>query len=566
MSTIQVSHYSINKNEMLGKGAYGIVYSCKSENNLKNKDLCAKVIDYTTQITQVQKEVQLLKLLQKVDNPNLVQIHDIIIEKNQLYIIMDRCRGGDLKNLIQNYFLQKKYFSIVEIMDMIRQILLGYKSLIQNSIIHRDLKPANILVEFDANQRIILKLTDFGMGRILDDISIKQFQTRVGTPIYMAPQIVNGEPFSSKCDIFSLGIILHELAFLEIPQEGLNKLERYSFQKSLKIKPFVCPDLLQNSPSQQKQFIQKLINQMLSLKEERRPSWEELLKSEIMTFNIAPKIELKQISEQDNLLLSIHKGQEQCFNEKKFLELQGLIQKMDQKDELQQKVLLIIHMIINKAYLVYNLEQLFQEILKKQFSNFDNYQFQLIQTCLIGYRFKILQNAFAICFNDKCIKINSVFQTIFKDQLENVAQLFYYSNNQIIKQVKKFVLNFFVETKNIFTRAEDDLIKLKNKFNYPKNIDNFYKLIASENKADIEIYGRWFHFFWSQHIRKLFIYDKTKIQELKYLQLLVQIDRFLNLDKEYPFQNYDKVDINKMIQIETNKEKLEKQIYLRVFV
>lgn len=84
-------------------------------------------------------------------------------------------------------------------------------------MIHRDLKPANILFEFKTKEKITLKLTDFGLSKVLDDISIKQYMTRVGTPAYMSPQIALGDKFSAKCDIFSLGIIIYELTFLEIP-------------------------------------------------------------------------------------------------------------------------------------------------------------------------------------------------------------------------------------------------------------------------------------------------------------------------------------------------------------
>jgi serine/threonine protein kinase len=65
--------------------------------------------------------------------------------------------------------------------------VLGYKSLFDKKIIHRDIKPANILISSEKEGELLVKLTDFGMGRILEDIRSKQVMTKVGTPAYAAP-------------------------------------------------------------------------------------------------------------------------------------------------------------------------------------------------------------------------------------------------------------------------------------------------------------------------------------------------------------------------------------------
>ncbi|CAD8108478.1 unnamed protein product [Paramecium primaurelia] len=485
---------------------------------------------------------------------------------------MDRCRGGDLKSLILDYSIRKKQFSLEQIVDMIRQIILGYQTLIQNKIIHRDLKPANILYEFKEKDKITLKLTDFGLGKILDDINIKQYMTRVGTPAYMAPQIVFGDKFSTKCDIFSLGIIIYELAFLEIPSQGMNPLIRNQFQKSLKTKPFVCPDLCQQQPDYLKCYLQDLINKMLSFDEEKRPSWDDLLKSDLMTIiNEALPIEKKLKNDEPTLSIILLKYERQLAYQKyydqiQFFKLQEYKYKLQKKDELLRKSYLFIFMMISKAQLVMNLQYQFQLIIKKQFPNFDVYHFQLIQTCFIGYIYMVLENAFGFC-NQQMDQINEIFKQQFQNKLLQMSQRFYQSNDIEVQEMKKFTYHFLLQAKVIFQVAENDLINSKAKHEYPKNIEKFYRLISQKDLTDFEIYAKWFQFFWNQHLRKLFQYDQTKQNDIRYQSLLILIERFLNLETDYPFSKYEKFDESQVLLSENStNEELDKSIKLRVYI
>lgn len=87
-------------------------------------------------------------------------------------------------------------------------------------IIHRDIKSANCLV----NKHWTVKICDFGLSRIYVDLPVKD-SSSAGTPEWMAPELIRNEPFSEKCDIFSLGVIMWELCTLSKPWEG-TPLER----------------------------------------------------------------------------------------------------------------------------------------------------------------------------------------------------------------------------------------------------------------------------------------------------------------------------------------------------
>lgn len=93
-------------------------------------------------------------------------------------------------------------------------ILNGFTTLVSNGIIHRDIKPENILV---SNGK--LKIADFGFAKVV--LSSSQLnKTNVGTPVYMSLQILKNQKYTSKCDVWSLGVVIYELLFGKLPFYG----------------------------------------------------------------------------------------------------------------------------------------------------------------------------------------------------------------------------------------------------------------------------------------------------------------------------------------------------------
>eukprot|EP00919_Chromeraceae_sp_WS-2016_P037526 GHVR01089589.1.p1 GENE.GHVR01089589.1~~GHVR01089589.1.p1 ORF type:complete len:150 (-),score=6.19 GHVR01089589.1:1558-2007(-) len=147
--------------------------------------------------------------MKKLNHKNIVKLYDIVTTTNSIYLIMEYCSGGDLKHYCRN-----KKFNEEEVNDIIKQIVNGFKEIVKMGIIHRDLKPANILVHEG-----LFKICDFGFAKLFGD-SAKMAQTCVGTPIYMSPQVLKHKLYTSKTDIWSLGILYFELLFNKLPYVG----------------------------------------------------------------------------------------------------------------------------------------------------------------------------------------------------------------------------------------------------------------------------------------------------------------------------------------------------------
>ncbi|CAK67469.1 unnamed protein product (macronuclear) [Paramecium tetraurelia] len=202
-----ISNYTYENNDLIGSGYSSKVY--KGVNTKTNQVVAIKVISIQQLTTQISKsllknEIQVLSL---IDHPNLMKIYDTFETKNNRYLICEYCNERDLAEI-----LDSTQFTETQTLEVFQQIAQGIKALHDKKIIHRDIKPANILKSNGS-----YKLADFGFAVIENQYEsiIKKFN--VGTPMYMAPETAQNNVYSEKSDIWSLGIVLFQMIYRELP-------------------------------------------------------------------------------------------------------------------------------------------------------------------------------------------------------------------------------------------------------------------------------------------------------------------------------------------------------------
>ena len=184
----------------IGRGAFSIVYKVKSKEN--NNIYCLKKIN-TKKTKDKENEINILSNL---SHPNLIKCFFSFYNSENIYIIMDFCEFGDLFSLLQSVKKKKVFVNEDIIWNIAIQVLIGLNYLHSKKIIHRDIKLLNLFMTKDKK----IKIGDMGMSIVFDEDEL--INSRVGTPLYIAPELVKKENYDYKIDIWSLGCSLYHLA------------------------------------------------------------------------------------------------------------------------------------------------------------------------------------------------------------------------------------------------------------------------------------------------------------------------------------------------------------------
>ncbi|CAJ2645774.1 unnamed protein product [Trifolium pratense] len=156
-----------------------------------------------------------ISILSRLRHPNVILFLGACTKPPRLSMVTEYMEMGSLFYLI-HVSGQKKKLSWRRRLKMLRDICRGLMHIHRMKIIHRDVKSANCLVD----KHWTVKICDFGLSRIITDSPMRDGSS-AGTPEWMAPELIRNEPFTEKCDIFSLGVIMWELCTLNRPWEGV---------------------------------------------------------------------------------------------------------------------------------------------------------------------------------------------------------------------------------------------------------------------------------------------------------------------------------------------------------
>lgn len=160
-----------------------------------------------------------VKILQSLEHKNIVKCYTSFLENNELSIVMEWAEAGDFANVLRQRREANAMFSITEVLHFFKQLCAALHHMHERRIMHRDLKPSNIFLTSDG----LLKLGDLGLSRHFSSKTVAACSV-VGTPYYMSPECIRGQPYAFSSDIWSLGCLLYEMITLRNPfyKEGLN--------------------------------------------------------------------------------------------------------------------------------------------------------------------------------------------------------------------------------------------------------------------------------------------------------------------------------------------------------
>lgn len=259
MSIKTVGNYTFV--EKLGQGAYATVYKAHHETN--GGDFAVKVISRekisSTKLHQnLEQEISIMK---RITHENVVRLFGTFTSKNNIYLVLEYCGGGDLQLFIR----KNKRLEEPVARRFLIQLARGLHYLHSEDIIHRDIKPQNLLLS-ESSSNAVIKFADFGFAKHLHEASMAQ--TPCGTPLYMAPEIFEMKEYDAKADVWSVGCVLFEMCTGEPPFKGSNHRELYM---NIRSKSLRLPSSVTLSPE-----IIEILTRLLELNPQRRVSLDML--------------------------------------------------------------------------------------------------------------------------------------------------------------------------------------------------------------------------------------------------------------------------------------------------
>jgi len=274
-----IAGYEIH--DKLGHGSFATVYRAKRKRPSLDHDSLQKVHTVnneswpeTLAIKAISKRLthtpkilanldQEISILSRLTSPAIVQLHHVErLSDKKIYLFMEFCAGGDLQQLIRS----RKAGRLSERLcrRLMRDLSGGIGFLYGQQLIHRDIKPQNLLlstplplidasydpplethanptIQDDSNTAFHLKIADFGFSRPLSHTSLAA--TLCGSPLYMAPEILQHQRYDYKCDLWSVGTVLFEMVTGKPPFGGSNHMEllRNIMRKAVRLPGFLTP-------------------------------------------------------------------------------------------------------------------------------------------------------------------------------------------------------------------------------------------------------------------------------------------------------------------------------------
>lgn len=207
------SSYALD--ESIGSGGMGRVWKGHGPDG---QPLAFKLLrdEFAEDHEMVQRFLRERSILTTIRHRNVVAVRDLVAEGSTLAIVMDLVEGSDLRKFVMGAGTLTPAFAA----ELVSGIASGLAAVHAAGIIHRDIKPANVLID-TTGERPVPKITDFGIAKLVEGVGpATRTSLMLGTPLYMAPEVIDNEDVTSAADIYGLGIVLYELCCGVVPFVG----------------------------------------------------------------------------------------------------------------------------------------------------------------------------------------------------------------------------------------------------------------------------------------------------------------------------------------------------------
>lgn len=216
-------YYTLIPGKELGRGKFAVVRKCVEK--CTGREYAAKFMRKRRKgqdcRTEIIHEIAVLELATL--SPRVVNLHQVYEMASEMVLVLEFAAGGEIFNQCVSE-REEEAFSEEEVKRLMRQILEGVAFLHKSNVVHLDLKPQNILLTSSAPLGDI-KIVDFGLSRMVS--SHQELREIMGTPEYVAPEILNYEPISTATDMWSIGVLAYVMLTGISPFLGEDKQETF---------------------------------------------------------------------------------------------------------------------------------------------------------------------------------------------------------------------------------------------------------------------------------------------------------------------------------------------------
>ncbi|KAF7843737.1 serine/threonine-protein kinase ATG1a isoform X1 [Senna tora] len=203
----------------IGSGSFAVVWHSRHRHS--GLEVAVKEIDMKKLSPKVSESLlKEISILSTINHPNIIRLFEAIQTNDRIYLILEYCNGGDLATYIHRCGKVSESVAC----HFMRHLAAGLQVLQEKNLIHRDLKPQNLLLS-TIGGTLLLKIGDFGFARSLTPQGLAD--TLCGSPLYMAPEIIQNQQYDARADLWSVGAILFQLVTGRPPFEGNNQLQLF---------------------------------------------------------------------------------------------------------------------------------------------------------------------------------------------------------------------------------------------------------------------------------------------------------------------------------------------------